>query len=516
MGRAVTQQRIREALIQLALTPRKLAKSLSGLMPAAAQGLTVMALDGQWLKLLQVDGPPSNRRILKLAAYRVEGTGPEALAKTFTEACAAEGLTPQDILVANPTHLCTVRLFSLPSTDPKEIRDIVELQAEKHTPYAKEEILTDFTIVDRDRSGYSRVLMVIAHQDVIHRSVRLIEGSGFTLERVGCELEGLVNWARLVKRSGGTTSGATASLVVEVDGSTTTLIVMERGQLRFHRSLATGAEQLQDDPDHAGERLVGELQRSLEAVEAEGGTAKVQEVLLPGRIERLGPLKTLIEQGLDLPVHLIAPWANRDISESLRAAWERLPDVSCTSLIGLALDASAIDLTPQQTKLHQAFEARAKALVLLGCQGVAALILVSLLFIGEAQKQERYYQKLRIVYQKSAKETARVEEALAQLEFVKERLRLRAQLLDAVDTLAQHSPPEIKWESLSFAQGEELLLKGVSEQLPKVYEFVASLGESPLFGQVEAKRVAKGKSGEQDVTAFEISCPLIAKKKAVR
>ena len=512
---AINQKRIRDALLTMALQPRKLAKSLSGLTAGnLSQGLTVISLDGQWLKLLHVEGPGLSRRITKAFACPIEGSSPEEIEKLFKETCATEGVLLRDVLVANPTHLCTVRIFSLPSTDPKEIRDIVDLQAEKHTPYAKEEILTDFKVIDRERSGYSRVLLVIAHQDVIHRSVRLVERAGGALERVGCELEGLVNWFHLVKGSAGAKGTAGASLVVEVDGGTTTLLVVSRGQPQFHRSLATGAEHLEEDFAHAGERLVGELQRSIEGVDAEAGGTKIETVLLTGKSERLIELKALIEQGLGLPVTLISPWEGRTALDAVRASWEQLPDVSFASLVGLACAPNQIDLTPPTTKLRQAFEARARALVLLGCQCVGVLILISLLIIGRAQKEQRYYTKLRSTYEQGAQEAFQVEDGLRQLQFVKERLRQQGQALSIVELLATHSPPEIRWESFTYTDGEGVILKGVSTALPKVYEFVAALDGTPPFGKVETRRVAKGKGEEEGVTNFEIVCPLTGAKPA--
>ena len=260
----MNQKRVRETLVQLALQPSKLAKTLSRRMPGATcQALTIVALDGQWLKLLQMEGPARARKVTKVLACPVQGESSEEIQLRLKKACAAEALAPKDVLLANPTHLSTVRIFSLPSTDPKEIRDIVELQAEKHTPYAKNEILTDFKILERERPGYSRVLLVIAHQDVIQRVVRLSETSGWTLERVGSELEGLVSWFQAVNTNSVAPAGAGAqggpgklatgmSLVVDVDGSATTLLAIHRGQLQFQRSLPTGLAQLQDDAVHAG------------------------------------------------------------------------------------------------------------------------------------------------------------------------------------------------------------------------------------------------------------------------
>jgi hypothetical protein len=416
-----------------------------------------------------------------------------------------------------------VRLFSLPSTDPKEIRDIVDLQAEKHTPYAKDEVLTDFKVIDRDKSGYSRVLLVITHQDVVRRAVRLAEASGWTLERVGCELEGLVHWSQLAKRAAGGQPRAAgesvargkppaeASLVIDVDGATTVLLVIAKGQPQFQRSLAMGVQQLESDPAQAAERLVADLQRSLEALDAEG-VAKIQNVILTGPVERLATLKAKVEEGLDIPVSLMSAWQGHELAEGLRSSLERLPEVSFASLVGLAAEPGELDLTPRTTKLRQAFEARAKALVLLGCQAVGALILLSLLFIGRSQKEERYYRMLRQLYDKTAPEAQLVEEALQDVVFVEEGLRQQGQLLKAVDAMAKLSPPEITWNALTYTRGETVVLSGTAEALPKVYEFSGGLASSAVFGAVEPRRMSKRKSGERDVTDFELRCPLLSAK----
>ena len=501
--------RIRDAFLTVALQPRNLAKKLSRVMPGAGmQGVTVMAVDGQWLKLLQVEG----RRITKLLACPVQGSSVDEIHQTFTEACATEGAVVKEVLVANPTHLCTVRLFSLPSTDPKEIRDIVELQAEKHTPYAKEEILSDFSVIDRSQSGYSRVLLVIVHQDVVHRAVQLVEKSQLTLDRVGCELEGLVSWYRAGKKG---SAGQGPSLIVDVDGYTTTLLVMQRGQPHFYRTLATGMDHLESDPAQASQRLVGELHRSIEALEAEGGVVGIQELILTGRVERLGELKAVMEREMEMAVNLVSPWQGLTITESTRAASARLPSLSFAGLVGLALAPGEIDLTPHTFKLRQAFEARGRALVMFGCQCVTALILISGLIIGRVQKSHQQYTALRQLYEETAPESLPVQVALEHMKFVDNRLRDRGQFLEMADTVAQLTLPEIKWVSLTYTAGEALVLKGTSDKLPKVYEFVAALERLPDFEEVEARRVARRTVDDRDVTDFEIRCSL-ATETAIR
>ena len=504
--------RIQNALLNAALQPRRLAKSLSQHMAGSgASVLTLITLDGQWLKLLHLEGPSRARRVLKALALPVQGLSPEEIDTKLREICTTEEFAPREVVVANPNHLCTVRLFSLPSTDPKEIRDIVELQAEKHTPYAKEEILMDFKMIERDRSGYSKVLLVIAHQDVINRPIRLAQRSGWVLERVGCELEGLVSWFRGVKRQA--TSGPIISMVLDVDGNTTMLVVLQRGQPQFQRSLDTGIEQLERDPAQANGRLLGEVQRSLEALEGEGISGKVQEVLLTGSIDRLGGLKTHLEQGLGLSIALVSPWQGCQVSDAVQESLARLPDVSFAGLVGLSQDLGTIDLTPQATKLGQALEERAKALVLLGIQFMGALLLACFLLMSREYKARQYYRGLQHLYQAAAPEAVRMEQGLQQLQFVEEQMRHRGELLRAMDALVKAAPPEIEWRSVVFTTGDAVVLRATSDALPKVYEFSAGVTASPLFDEAEPRRVTKRKDGEKDVTDFEMRCPLTGSKK---
>lgn len=500
----MTRRRLRDTVLSLLLQPRQLAKSLSQLAGGPRQGETVLAVDGQWLKVLQVDGPRGARRIACMAAAPLVGPAADELARSFEELCRVEGLSPREVLIANPTHLSTVRLFSLPSIDPNEIKDIVDLQAEKHTPYAKEEVIADFKILDRDRSGYSRVLLVIAHQDVVQRPTRLIEAARLPLDKVGAEIEGLIAWAAAHPRPGA--SAAQVTLVVDVDAGTTTLLIVHQHQPVFHRSLATGAEQVADDAAGAGQRMVTEIQRSLEALEAEAPALKVQDVLLTGPIEPLEPLRAALESGLQLPVRLVPAWDGCELSPAAHAARARLPRVSFSGLVGLAFNESTITLTPHTMRLRQAFEARAQALVLLGCQLVGALILVSLLIIAQAQQQQQYYRRLQGLHETVAQDAEAVEQALHRLELVQGQLGNRGALLTLVEQMALQSPPGIQWDSMVFTQGEAVLLRGTSGELPKVYEFAAALRGTGLFSEVEASRIAKRAESDAGVTDFELRC----------
>jgi Tfp pilus assembly protein PilN len=57
---------------------------------------------------------------------------------------------------------------------------------------------------------------------------------------------------------------------------------------------------------------------------------------------------------------------------------------------------------------------------------------------------------------------------------------------------------------VTFKRGESLSIKGISSEMPKVFEFVTHLENSAFFHQPEARRVAKRQVEGKDVTGFEI------------
>jgi len=501
MGTRPLAQRLKRIVSLASL--RRVPGRISQWMPNTAQGLTVLSVDGRWLKLLRVSGWQSARKITALLAHPIDGMSDDQVLDWLKQACAARQLEPGPILIANPSHLTTTRLFSLPSTDPVEIRDIVELQAEKHTPYAKEEILTDFRIVDTDRVGYSRVLLILSHQDVVYRALKLVEGLGWPLERVGFELEGLIAWAQ-----GAVPAASTQPvLVVELDRETATLVILQRHQLYFHRSLTMGAAHLLSDPDAGIAKLITEFRRSLEAFESEGLNLTISGLIVTGLARRVSHLQERLQQELTLPTTVIPPFDRCEFTDPAIAEQESITQVSFTSLVGLTLGPSVVDLTPKALKLHRTFEDRAKVLVGLGCQVMAVLLLVCCVIMGKANTDERYHARLLHEYDVSSQRTQQLHTLTEQLALVKQWLHHRSTLLDAIAEFSRQSPEAIRWDSLTFAQGDQVVLRGVSEEMPKVFDFAAALKPFPLCAAVETKRVTK-KASEQEGTRFELICSL--------
>lgn len=475
---------------------------LAALWPNAAAQVTIFSVDVQSLKLLHAVATPKGYRVTAALVLPLQENAADSVSE-LRQWCSAQALDPETVLVANPAHLTTTRVFSVPSANWQEIRDIVELQAEKHTPYSKEEILTDFAVVESESSGYSKVMLAISHQDVVNRAVRLVESMGWSLERVALELEGLAGWLKAVK-------GVVKQpqLLVDLDVETATVVVVSQGKVIFHRSLSFGMRQLIAEPAGVPNRLVAELKRTLDAFEAEGWHTAVSGIVLTGQIERLPEVASQVAQALELPCEAIAAAERFQLAPEVITALSEFGPVSFASLLGLLSHSGGIDLTPKPLRLHRSFELRTRRLVTLGCQLIAVLMLATGILVWKGHRQERKLAFLRADARQAEEAASALDFSLKQVELVRGWLAGRGKLLELLVEVSQKSSDAIRWDSLEFLQADKLVIKGTSTEMPRVYDLVNALDNSRLFRKVETKKVTKRRDGTEHVTSFELTCEL--------
>jgi Tfp pilus assembly protein PilN len=472
---------------------------------AANRYRTVLALSHQRLKIIHSVRRGTSRTIDLMHVEPVAGLSEEEVLQWLKRFWSERGLEPGEVVVAVPEALTTLRTFTLPATDPKEVRAIVELQAERYTPYAKEEILTDWVMLESGLSGYSKVLVVVVHQDVVHRALRLLQGMGWPLERVGFELEGLGHWLRGAIQPDDEKGKL---LVAEMERETTAVAVFQAGKLLHHRSLALGMEVLEEGSEAGPNRFVAEFQRTLEAFEIEGLDRQGMEIVLTGLATQMPAFGVTLQQALDLAVRVVPMSDGIPLDDRVRMDPQTLQAASFASLIGLALGDGTVDLTPKALRLERTFEIRSRAILQVGCQVLAGLLLVSFWMIGRAYEDQRYLAWLTQQQAKLAQEAKELSNFLDQVKMVEEWMAYSDELLEAMDELQKKTPHTIRWTSLAYQKGDRIHLKGLSPEVPKVFDFVAELKKSQRFSDVQARRTNPVKVQEEDWIEFEIVCTL--------
>ncbi|MDA0577316.1 MAG: hypothetical protein O3B24_04370, partial [Verrucomicrobia bacterium] len=120
--------------------------------------VVIVEIGNDWLKVIQVDRGGGGFSLARVALDKLDpirGPSSERLAPLLRPFATSGGV----VYGCLPRQLATVRILELPSTNPVEIGDMVELQAGKLTPYTKEEIVADYKIVGPGREGYTKVML---------------------------------------------------------------------------------------------------------------------------------------------------------------------------------------------------------------------------------------------------------------------------------------------------------------------------------------------------------------------
>jgi Tfp pilus assembly PilM family ATPase len=153
--------------------------------------IIIIEIGNDWLKILECNplsqaDSITKTSFMKLSQIKESVSG--AISKVFRDL----KLNKNTVILCIPRHLATVRILELPSIDPKEIADMIDLQIGKQTPYAKEEIVFSHRIIDAEREGYTKAMLVIAKHSLIKERLVTLEKVGIDARRVCLSSEGVI------------------------------------------------------------------------------------------------------------------------------------------------------------------------------------------------------------------------------------------------------------------------------------------------------------------------------------
>ncbi len=400
----------------------------------------------------------------------------------------------------------SLRTLELPSSDPKEIASMLELQLGKLAPYPRADILSGWAMLGSFREGYTSVLLAIGRKATIEGVLQVLKTKGLEPQWVGVSSEGLESWWSLVAKQVPPVTAGQLVALIDVDVSSTDCAMLADGRLVFSHHMAIGAEQLSAEP--ARLRWLGELVRLPRVLQHEAIRGQVGRGVVTGLAQ---PLTGLVEQlasqwGVPIDVmDALGPGRPSSAVQQQGAA----SHASFTALTGVVISGRAprIDLIPQEARVTQALHTRSRHLMRLAINLVIVLFLV-VGWIIERQVVLRGY-------------LGTLQQRLATLETtaqqVSERIRLMQQAqrwldpaqgaLHAMQAVAGASDPAVTVTNLAFADGEPLKIRGIADTVRNPYEFVDRLKQQSQSSMTKAGcYVSNAKSTGSRGAEFEVVC----------
>lgn len=460
-----------------------------------------------YLKLTYVR-QSAGKKVLSAAAVREsKGLTDADISKSLDDFIAANKIKSPVVYSIVPSQVVILKNIEVPSTNPKEIREIISLQAGRHTPYSREEVIVDRIDIGVFRKNYTKILMAIVPAKVIKKQIELVEKSGLKLQKVVFSPEAVV-W--MLSRAAKIDSQSGPVCVVHVDNDFSDFIVVSKGKLVYVRSLPLGRVHLSAAQDKASwKKFSEEIKKSLEAYIAEDIEKVPVRLYYTGAVAGLDKLESVLADSIHVQqIKKIQYAKNFDIGPQ---AEEYLADGCPYSLMGSAAALSGagdlkIDLTPEEMKIKKALAKRGQDLMIMSMLVLMIAIVFCSMLIGSIFFKSAYLKKLDLQYKQLYAQTKSLESSYDKITAVRAYLANRCYPLDVLVDMSGALYDEMELNDIRYdRQSGRVGIKGVALTRSNVFDFVDMLSKSRYFKEVKTRQTTARKEAGKDVIDFELS-----------
>jgi len=481
---------------------------------AQVPGKDIIGLDfnGNSLKVVHLKSSLNKKELLNIIDRNISGMSEEDISKQI--ASSLRELKVKDPLILNivPPQAVITKNIEIPSVDQKEIKEIINLQAGRHTPYSREEIIVDYIEIGTYKNSYTKVLLVIVARSVVKKQFEILQKAGIKLERVLLGAEGL-SWSlkNIFKQD---TSAFPVSLM-HVDENYTDFIIVFRDKPLFIRNFPVGTQHLLADKERYQLKMLEELKRSLEAYSSEDIEKSPNMILLTGAIDEAASLEKLLNDSFHIPTKNISYTRFLPVSPPVLKNASSLKNISFFNVISALYSESQVrvNLIPEETKLRKQLEERGKELIKSGILILLIFVLAFLLLITKIYFNTAYLKKLDVKYKALSQEAGKLEGDFSKISLIRNYLSSRGFSLEVLNELYGATPEDLELNDIRFDEQGKFSIKGTAEAMSSVFAFVDNMQKSKYFKEVKTRYTTKRKEGSVDVTDFEISCLLVNKDK---
>lgn len=478
----------------------------------------VVEIGNDWLKVME-GNPAAGEGVVTKVSFKKLVEIKEPVTTALTKIFKDLKLNTQGVIACIPRHLVTVRILEFPSTNPKDIRDMVSLQVGKQTPYSRDEIIFTYKTISVNAAGYTKVMLVIARCNLVNARVEVLQKAGIEVEKVAVSSEGLAHWFHLTYWAETSPSkdqvyddvklDDQAVICVDVDSNYSDFIVLRKGKLVYTRNFLVGANHLLGDDATWRDKFGEEIVHSMGLYQNEERDVKIVQLFLGGSAAHIPQLAQVLGAKAGVPVVMAEPTHHVHLAKGLKLfEKEEGRFVSPCPLIGMSLAAGALelDLTSSELRIKRQMEGTRKQITLTGVLVLSLIMTLSTLFFIVFYGKSGYLAEIKRSVANIEKDALEVEQMRASINLVKGRLDARKSSINILHEISRLTPKEIYFTNINIEENKQTVLQGRAAAMSNVFEFVTTLENSPYFENVQTTYTTTKKEKDTEYARFEIIC----------
>ena len=438
------------------------------------------------------------------------GNVAQAIREAVARALEGEPKAADAVATALDGSRAAIHRLLVPGTAAKQLGDVLAYELGAQVPFDLENAVFDWRQLGREDDGQLSLVAAVARVEDVRARIDLVkEAIAQEPERVAVGALSLGTLVPLIPALSETETVA----IVELGSRASEVLVLEKGEPVFARTLSRGTEGL---PATAA-LLARDIRVSFAGHRAQGGAAPTQVYLCGGGAFVSGAEGFLAGE-LEIPVQLLPEPA---LDLGLAGAPRELPRFAKAVALALALAGRANGLNLRRGPL--AFErgfgwVREKIPIL---AGLGAVLLVSFVFSGWARIYEAHKERdalqgalATVTGDVLGSETSDAQEAqdllAKEAALTDEDPMTHADAFDVMVRLSQAIPTTIKHdiEELDLQKGH-VVVRGIAGSIPDSQAIAAAVSEFPCMSDAKIKSTNQqvGSDRQKYALEFDLKCP---------
>ena len=465
------------------------------------------------IKLVQLKNTSSGLRVSKIILKEIdygkaqtEKEREEVLVNTLKEIAQNDKISSRNLVTAIPRHLSIVRYIILPSTDEKEIKQMMEFEVEKHIPFAIDKVERGFQIISK-ADNESKVILIAVKKETIDKYLSWFSKANLIPEII--DISSFATFNSFVN-SDYTTGNVGVTALVDAGQTTAEIGIVCENLLYFTRSILFNTKK-----NSWIEELLSEIKRSINVFRIESHNQEIDRMVLGG--EKLDDIKRVLQEELNLIVKTATPFKEIQLAsyvnekEGLNSAMSIPMGLALRKVITNKIE---VNLLPEEVIKQRQAQKKRKALKLWGfftsLVAICLITFASWIFLSREAGLKELDRKIAEV----KPGVIRVEKIQSQIQLLTYFTENQSQCLDILRELSLSSviPEDAYFTDLVFRKNKSVYLRGMTLSHSVVSQIVANLENLVYFKNVERSFSRANRIGNRDVVEFEIKCPLMNDK----
>ena len=456
------------------------------------------------IRLAYVRNVGAKKQVVELISKDLQGLTAQELAVFIRQQATRLKVKNPEVHYIVPSHSVITKNIEVPSLDPKEIEEIINLQASRHTPYGREEIIVDYVTVGVYKRSYTRILLVIVGRDTLRKHFAILKSIGLEPHRASFSGEAL---AKTISSMITIPEDKGPLCFLHIDTAFSEFNVLLKDRVIFIRSIPLGIQHLTLDREKQWVKLIDEIRQSLDVYRSEDIDTTPTRLLLTGLVDEIKDIVSVVNDSFRIPAESLSFLEHLSFSSQAQSQYAASKTISFLGAISAALscDRVAIDLTPREIRLKRVFERKSKEVIKTAMLALFLLVMI-VVFVGtQVYFKNTFLEKLNEKFKKVHKRAEALESDFSRIKIMKQYLDRRGNSIEALSYIYDALPDDIRILEIRFDNTGLVAIRGTAKSMTVIFALVDDLSKSSYFLDVETKYTTKRKEKDKDVADFEIA-----------